>query len=77
MNHAAVFEGVLDLRRLVTDLVADDRLKQTDANMLLGTTRSREQAMMHPLSYIASQNFDDLKRPTKTLDGDAADQMKG
>jgi general secretion pathway protein E len=71
MNHAAVFEGVLDLRRLVTDLVADDRLKQTDANMLLGTTRSREQAMMHPLSYIASQNFDDLKRPTKTLDGDA------
>ncbi|HTF83220.1 MAG TPA: GspE/PulE family protein [Cellvibrio sp.] len=71
MNHAVVFEGVLDLRRLVTDLVADDRLKQTDANMLLGTTRSREQAMMHPLSYIASQNFDDLKRPTKTLDGDA------
>ena len=71
MNHAAVFEGVLDLRRLVTDLVADGRLKQTDANMLLGATRSREQAMMHPLGYIASQNFDDLTRPTKTLNGDA------
>jgi general secretion pathway protein E len=70
MNHVAAFEGVLDLRRLVTDLVADGRLKQTDANMLFGTTRTREQAMMHPLSYIASQNLEDLKRPTKTLDGD-------
>lgn len=71
MNHPAVFEGVLDLRRLVTDLVTDGRLKQTDANMLLGTTRSREQAMMHPLAYIASQSLEDLRRPTKTLDGDA------
>lgn len=71
MNHPAVFEGVLDLRRLVTDLVADGRLKQTDANVLLGTTRSREQAMMHPLAYIASQSLEDLKRHGKTLDGDA------
>lgn len=71
MNHAALFEGVLDLRRLVTDLVSDGRMKQSDANLLLGATRSREQAIMHPLSYIASQSLDDLARPTKLLDGDA------
>jgi general secretion pathway protein E len=70
MTQSAVFEGVLDLRRLITDLVADGRLKQEDANMMLGATRTREQAMMHPLSYIASQNLDDLQRPTKTLSGD-------
>src|SRR5690606_14007958 len=71
MNHAALFEGVLDLRRLVTDLVSDGRMKQSDANRLLSATRSREQPIMHPLSYIASQSLDDLARPTKLLDGDA------
>ncbi len=70
MIQAAGYEGVLDLRRLITDLVADGRIKQEDANMLLGATRSREQAIMHPLSYIASQNLEDLKRPGKTLTGD-------
>lgn len=71
MNHAAHFEGVLDLRRLVTDLVDDGRLKQADANLLLGATRTREQAIMHPLTYIASQGLEDLARPAKVLDGDA------
>lgn len=70
MTQAARFEGVLDLRRLVTDLVDDGRLKQTDANVLLGATRTREQAVLHPLSYIASQNLEDLQRPTKTLSED-------
>jgi general secretion pathway protein E len=70
MIPAAVYEGVLDLRRLITDLVADGRIKQEDANMLLGATRTREQAIMHPLSYIASQNLEDMKRPGKTLTGD-------
>src|SRR5690606_3634950 len=71
MTQAAMFEGVLDLRRLITDLVADGRIKQEDANILLGATRTREQAVMHPLSYIASQNLEDLQRPGKILTGDA------
>ena len=54
---AQILDRVLDLRSLITDLVADRKLEQTDANMLLGSSRTREQAMMHPLSYIASQNF--------------------
>lgn len=70
MTQAATFEGILDLRRLITDLVADGRLKQTDANVLLGAQRTREQSMMHPLSYIATQNLEDAARPTKTLSGD-------
>jgi general secretion pathway protein E len=69
-NPKAVFDGVLDLRRLITTLVSDGRVKQEDANMLLGAIRNREQALMHPLAYIASQNLEDLKRPGKTLDGD-------
>ena len=61
-------DRVLDLRSLITDLVNDRLLQQADANQLLGSSRSREQAMMHPLTYIASQNFEDLSRPGKILD---------
>ncbi|MES2674300.1 MAG: GspE/PulE family protein [Pseudomonadota bacterium] len=65
---AQILDRVLDLRSLITDLVADGRLEQADANMLLGSSRTREQAMLHPLSYIATQNFDDKSRPGKILD---------
>jgi len=67
---AQVLDRVLDLRGLINDLVADGRMKQGDANMLLGASRTREQAIMHPLAYIATQNLDDVLRPGKTLDGD-------
>lgn len=67
---AQVLDRVLDLRGLIHDLVADGYLKQFDANILLGASRTREQAIMHPLAYIATQNLEDLKRPGKTLDGD-------
>jgi general secretion pathway protein E len=62
---------VLDLRGVLMDLVADGRLTQEDANVLLGSSRTREQAIMHPIIYIASQNLDDRKRPGKMLDGDS------
>lgn len=65
-----VLDRVLDLRGLIQDLVADGRLKQADANMLLGASRTREQAIMHPLAYIASQNLDDVQRPGHSLNGD-------
>jgi general secretion pathway protein E len=67
---AQVLDRVLDLRGLIQDLVADGRMKQVDANMLLGASRTREQAIMHPLAYIATQNLDDVQRPGKSLDGD-------
>lgn len=65
-----VLDRVLDLRGLIQDLVADGRMKQVDANVLLGASRTREQAIMHPLAYIATQNLDDVRRPGKSLDGD-------
>lgn len=64
-------DRVLDLRSVLMDLVADGRVKQEEVNVLLGATRTREQAIMHPLVYIASQNLEDLARPGKSLDGDA------
>ena len=70
MAETTAPDRVLDLRGLLTDLVADRRLHQEDANVLLGATRTREQAAMHPLVYIASQGFDDLANPGKSLDGD-------
>lgn len=65
------FDRVLDLRGVLMDLIADGRLLQEDANILLGATRTREQSIMHPVAYIASQSLDDRKRPGKFLDGDA------
>ncbi len=67
---AQVLDRVLDLRGLIQDLVADGRMKQVDANILLGASRTREQAIMHPLAYIATQNLEDVRRPGKNLDGD-------
>lgn len=66
---AQVLDRILDLRGLIQDLVADGRMKQSDANLLLGASRTREQAIMHPLAYIASQNLEDVQRPGKSLDG--------
>ncbi len=65
------FDRVLDLRGLLLDLIADGRLFQEDANVLLGASRTREQAIMHPIAYLASQNLDDRKRSGKILDGDS------
>lgn len=67
---AQVLDRVLDLRGLIQDLVADGRMRQIDANLLLGASRTREQAIMHPLAYVASQNMEDVLRPGKNLDGD-------
>ncbi len=60
----------LNLRSLLDDLVDDGRLRRQDANILTGATRTREQAAMHPLTYIASQELDDLGNPGKYLNAD-------
>jgi len=68
------FDRVLDLRGVLMDLIADGRILQEDANMLLGSTRSREQSIMHPVAYVASQSLDDRKRPGKMLDAETLSQ---
>ena len=67
----AVADRLLDLRSLVNDLLRDERIDQGDANLIFGATRTREEAAMHPLVYIASQNLSDLSRPGKILDDEA------
>lgn len=68
MSDAPVVERMVDLRNTLDDLVADGRIGQTDANFVAGQTRTREQATMHPLSYVASLRLDDQSAPGKVLD---------
>lgn len=68
MSDAVVVERSVDLRNTLDDLVADARIGQTDANFVAGQSRTREQATMHPLSYIASLRLDDQSAPGSVLD---------
>ena len=68
MNSPAMPETTLDLRGLLAGLAEDKRISPDDVNRLLGANRTREQAAMHPLSYIGTQNLDDISRPGKRLD---------
>lgn len=61
-------ERLLDLRALLTDLQRAGRVSQEEVNRTLGSSRSKEQAAMHPVTYVASQQLHDLTRPGKTLD---------
>lgn len=68
MNQPVAVGRSVDLRNLLDDLVADQRIAQTDANFIAGQSRTREQAVMHPLSYIASQRLDDTSQAGRVLD---------
>ncbi len=68
MNKAVMIGRVLELRNLLDDLVADGRLSATDANFIAGQSRTREEATMHPASYVASQRLEDRAHPGRTLD---------
>ncbi|MGL6162288.1 GspE/PulE family protein [Microbulbifer sp.] len=63
-----VADRLLDLRGLLEDLVSQGYINRQDANRLIGTPRTAEQAQMHPLSYIASCELENRKRPGKVLD---------
>ncbi len=71
---AAVLDRFLDLRGVIQDLIRDNRMTREDGNRLLGLSRTHDQAVMHPLNYIASQNVEDLDRPGKFLDIEALTQ---
>ncbi|MDE1461956.1 GspE/PulE family protein [Spartinivicinus poritis] len=58
----------IDLRGVLRDLVRDHRLCDEVAEELLSRRRSPEQAKLHPLEYIASQNLRDEAREGKALD---------
>lgn len=64
----------IELRTCLDDLVADGRLDQGDANVLAGSPRTREQALMHPLAFIASQDLEDQANPGRKLSDDSLAQ---
>jgi len=68
MNAAPAVDRVLDLRNLLDDLVDDGHLTVEDANFVAGQSRTRDQVLMHPLSYIGSQNLEDRLGTFKSLD---------
>ncbi len=65
---AFVAETTLDLRKVLTELADEGVIERRDANFLMGEPRSRDQAAMHVLTYIASQNLDNKKAPGKHVD---------
>ncbi len=62
-----MIDRILELRNCLDDLVNEGRIDRGDANLLSGTPRTRDQALMHPLAFIASQNLDDPSRPGAKL----------
>jgi hypothetical protein len=67
-NDKLFVERLLDLRSVLDDLVRAKRVSQREAEDLLIAPRTQRQLHMHPLEYIAEQEFDDLTRPGKKLD---------
>ncbi len=61
-------DRILDLRTVVTDLARDGLISQEDANLVLGSNRSREESLLHPLTYIGQQKLPNRKLPGKHLD---------
>jgi len=61
---------VLELAVALEQLVAAGLVRRADANLLAGSPRSREQALKHPLAYIAGQQFANAARPGRLLDLD-------
>jgi general secretion pathway protein E len=61
-------ERLLDLRNTLDDLVADGLMDRRDANFLAGSPRSRDNALLHPITFIARSNLQDQQHPGKLLD---------
>jgi general secretion pathway protein E len=61
-------DKIIDLRRCVDDLLLEGRLNQQDAHLITSKTRSREQAAMHPISYISSLKLTDQLHLPAVLD---------
>ncbi|GAA5525172.1 hypothetical protein Maes01_01737 [Microbulbifer aestuariivivens] len=74
MAVSRLAERVLDLAGVLEELVAGGYVSRKDANRLIGTPRTAEQAQLHPLSYIASCELDNLKNPGRLLDSDTLSQ---
>lgn len=70
VTNSANMDIVIDLRRLLSDLAEDGRIASADVDRLTSISRSRDEASMHPLNYLAEQKIDDIANPGETLTDD-------
>jgi general secretion pathway protein E len=68
---------LIDLRRLLSDLAADGRISPADVDRLSSISRSRDEASMHPINYLAEQEVEDLGRPGELLNDDSLVEWLG
>ncbi|MCR6650362.1 MAG: GspE/PulE family protein [Cellvibrionaceae bacterium] len=61
-------DRLLDLRGILTDLQKSGRIGQDAVNRVLGSSRTREESALHPVTYLGSQQLPDALRLGKTLD---------
>lgn len=61
-------ERLMDLRTILAELQRTRRISQEDVNRVLGTSRTRDETSMHPLTYLAQQNLRDLHHGGKVFD---------
>ncbi|MGK0499632.1 MAG: general secretion pathway protein E [Oceanicoccus sp.] len=60
--------GALELRSLLDGLLRDQRISEQDQLRVLNHRRSKEEALTHPLLYLAQQNLPDPSRQDKPMD---------
>ncbi len=60
-------ERVLTLRALLDELVAEGLVADADMLRLTATSRSKAEAELHPLNYIAEQQLDNQRAPGQKL----------
>ena len=70
MTLAEAQDQLLELSVLLKQLVSDGLLASEQSNRIIGKERSREQALAHPLIYIAAQQSDNARDRGKILDLD-------
>lgn len=63
-----MIDRLLDLRSVLTDLQKTGRISQEDVNRVLGSSRTREETALHPITYLGTQQLHDQQRSGKTLD---------
>lgn len=63
-----VMQRALDLRSVLLALNSDGMISTEDTNVLLGASRSSEDAALHVLTYVARQNLDMSNVPDKKID---------
>jgi len=67
INQQDTSSQALELRNLLTELVAAGRLAQEDMDHLFMHSRGQEHAKLHPIQRIAHHEFADLSNPSGKL----------